>query len=122
MKDPYWRRARATRVIDGDTVDVVIDLGFYINAAHRLRLLGLDTPELHDRDPEMRARAEAAKSYTADWLDEHVAHASEADWPYSVRTEKSDVFGRFLAYVECGQEHSLNDALLESGHAVVWQR
>lgn len=118
MRDPYWRRARLTRVIDGDTIQVTVDLGYYVYAEHRVRLLDLNTPELTDHDPAVRARARAAMAYTAAWLNEHQAHASRPDWPLAMRTEKADAFGRFLADIECDQGHSLNADLLATGNAV----
>lgn len=119
MQDPYWRRFRLVRVIDGDTVQVIIDLGFYAYIEHRLRLLDVNTPELHAKDPGERARAVAATSFVVDWFAQHTPHNTNAntEWPFFIRTEKSDSFGRFLAHIECGQSHSLNDMLLESGNA-----
>ncbi len=122
MRDPYWRRARLTRVIDGDTIQVTVDLGYYMYAEHRVRLLGLNTPELNDHDPAVRARARAATQYTTAWLNEHGAHASRPDWPLAMRTEKADAFGRFLADIECDEGHSLNADLLASGNAVPFRR
>jgi endonuclease YncB( thermonuclease family) len=45
MQDPYYYRASLLRVVDGDTIDVDLDLGFNLRARHRLRLLDVDTPE-----------------------------------------------------------------------------
>src|SRR5262245_18123180 len=100
LRDPYLRQARITRVVDGDPCDVDLSLGFSMTATHRLRLLGVNTPELHATDMAVRARAEAAKAFTTAWVEEH-RHDYEGPWPYIVRTEKSDVFGRFLAQVFC---------------------
>ena len=47
MEPAYRYRAEVGRVVDGDTIDAVIDLGFYIEITERLRLEGLDTPEIH---------------------------------------------------------------------------
>ncbi len=122
MRDPYWRRARLERVVDGDTVQMVIDLGFYTYVEHRMRLLGLNTPEMHDPNPAVRAKAQEAKTFTTTWLAEHASHAeSDVDFPCFIRTEKADSFGRFLAYVECAESHSLNDALLASNLAEVYK-
>jgi micrococcal nuclease len=116
MRDPYWRRARLVRIIDGDTVQVIVDLGYYTYAEHRMRLLGVDTPEMNDRDPDVRARAVAATQYTTGWFVSHAPHGDDAGWPFRIRSQKADSFGRFLALVECGEGHSLNEMLLETGH------
>ena len=119
IRDVYWRRCRFKRVVDGDTVDAEIDVGFLLTTLQRLRLLGINTPELHSNDPAQRALALAARAYTEQWFTTHVHEP--ADWPFNLRTEKDDVFGRYLAVVECGQGHVLNDALLAAGLAGVFR-
>lgn len=110
-------RARIIRVVDGDTVDAVIDVGFQHTATVRLRLLGVDTPELHASDPLLRFAALRAKAFTQTWVDALPA----TDWPVTVTTSKDDAFGRWLATVS-GPVGELNAALLASGNAVVWHR
>lgn len=125
MNDPYWRQARVVRVIDGDTVQLVVSLGFYLSFETRIRLLGIDTPELHAKDEEVRALAREATAFTTVWLRGHAAHAKfgvEDPWPLYIRTEKSDAFGRFLAVVTCHADHDLVTALLEAGLGVPWTR
>jgi micrococcal nuclease len=116
-------RCTVERVIDGDTLDVYVDAGFRNYRSERLRLLGVNTPELRAANPEERLRAQAAKSFVEQWVQDHRAHAaSEApDWPFAIRTEKSDSFGRFLCHLECAQGHPLNQALLDAGHATVFR-
>jgi len=118
MRDPYWRRLRPVRTIDGDTLQGVVDLGYYTYVEHRLRLLGVDTPELHSSNPDERIRAQAARDFVDAWLIAHGAEAKDVRWPFRVRSEKADSFGRFLAYIECDGGHSLGDALLDNGLAV----
>jgi micrococcal nuclease len=81
-----WRYEHVTldRVIDGDTIDVIIDVGFRFTTRQRLRLLELDTPERGQ--PLWR---------------ESTAHLRRllADHPLTVTTVKQDSFGRWLAYV-----------------------
>lgn len=122
QRDVYWRRCRFLRAVDGDTVDCEIDLGFFLTTTHRLRLLGINTPEVHDPDPILRAQAAAATAFTAKWFIDHVFHGTPSSWPFNLRTEKSDAFGRYLAFVECLEGHSLTDDLLASGLAVVYTR
>lgn len=102
------------RVIDGDTVDLVLDLGFHIRVTDRFRLNGIDTPELNDKDPVLRDRAQAAKKFTADWLTN--------SGPYLVETYKTDSFGRWLADVWNSQGQRITVALLQAGLAVPFKR
>ena len=110
-------RARVLRVVDGDTVDADIDVGFHLVTKVRLRLLGVNTPELHDRHPVVKAAALQAKAFTQAWVD---ALPTE-EWPVTISTQKDDVFGRWLAVVD-GPHGELNGALLQSGNATVWER
>jgi micrococcal nuclease len=107
-----------TGIIDGDTLDTVIDVGFRLTTEQRVRLLAVNTPELRARDPAERAAAQQARTFVVDWVAQHAAHAVRADWPFVVHTEKSDVFGRYLAHFTCAAGHSLNDDLLAAGLAV----
>jgi len=131
----YWYAALPYNVVDGDTIDAVIDVGFHERRDERLRLVwynegtivGVDTPELRSRDAQERERAQAAKAYTESWLASHAAmntatlHWADQDVAYFVvRTEKDDAFGRWLADVRDQQGNSLGKDLLDSGYAVVW--
>jgi micrococcal nuclease len=115
--DRLWRyRARLLKVVDGDTVDLYVDQGFHAYRLERFRLLGVNTPETH---APTRAAGLAAKTYTLTWLFEHLHGAAGADdWPYLLRTRRSDAFGRWLTTVECSEGHRLTADLLSSGHAV----
>lgn len=129
-RDTYWRKCRAWRVIDGDTVDVVIDLGFRMSMAGRIRLLGVNTPE---RKTTTRAAGDAAARYAADWLArasrgstrdaergriEIVPGVGSEDYPLDIRTEKDDAFGRYLADLVAPDGSSLSAELLAAGQAV----
>ena len=109
-----WRyQATLNRVIDGDTIDVIIDLGFRLSMEARLRLLGIDAPEL--RGPTREA-GQAALSWLSKWL----SPVDFEEWGLEIETRKSDVFGRYLARVwRNGVE--LAPAMVEAGHAVVRQ-
>ncbi len=118
LADHLWTyRARAVRVIDGDTIDVEIDQGLHTYRVERLRLLGVNTPELHSPVAEVRTAAQDAKALTVQWLSDHL-HGLTApnEWPLLIRTEKADAFCRYLADVYCTQEHSLTQALLDAGY------
>ena len=125
LRDEHWRAADIYRVVDGDTVDATVDAGFKRRSDERLRLLGVNTPELRSRDPQERIAAQQAKDFTAAWLAEHaqmntvtVTWGDEEVRPFNIQTEKDDSFGRWLATVECQRGYSLNQALLDSGNAV----
>ena len=100
-------------VYDGDTVDLVIDVGFRMSCRQRIRLLYVDTPEI--RGPE-RPDGLQFKQLTSEWF--AVVAASAHKWPLLVKTEKSDSFGRYLAEIwRFGDERSLNQFLLDNGAA-----
>ena len=105
-------RARLIKVVDGDTVDLSVDLGFGVSKVERVRLAGLNTPE-------MNAGGTDAKLWVSIWFADHTRLA-DSDWPYQVRTQKAlprDKYGRWVGDIWFGDSH-LNAALLESGLAV----
>ncbi len=117
--EPFAYRFSVDRVIDGDTIEGDIDLGFSVHLDdQRLRLLRVNTPE---RKGSTRAAGDRAKAFTERWLRDHtniVIHSRKRD----PRHAEKDSFGRYLVEVygddEGGQQSCLNDALLESGNAV----
>jgi micrococcal nuclease len=98
-------RARPIRVIDGDTIEAVIDLGFGTTRRERIRVLDVDTPELRSSDPIERIRGQEAKAYTEAWL------ASDEEWPLNIHTSKGDSFGRWLAEITRQDGRSLGQDL-----------
>ncbi len=113
MPQQLWVfRAYATRVIDGDTVDAVIDAGYHATRTERLRFLGVNAPE---RKVPTRAAGDKAKAFVEDWL---MVTGGEL-WSLIIQTEKSDVFGRYLCLLwRTVDQRCLNDDLLSSGNAV----
>ena len=108
--NPYLYRGRVVKVVDGDTVDVDIDLGFGITRRERVRLAGVNTPELHSKDAGEQEAARGAKAFVVDWL----APLSEV----FLRTEKErEKYGRYLAEVLSPSGESLNILLVQSGMA-----
>lgn len=109
----YTYSARLVKVIDGDTIDVDIDLGFgtWLHSK-RLRLWGLDTPE--------KNTPEGVKStkFTVDWVSKSINKSGML----VVRTvsDKPDKYGRILASVYGATSVSLNDELLLSGNAKIY--
>lgn len=113
MPTTLWTyHARLERVIDGDTLDVTIDAGFHGYRRERLRLAGVNTPEVRGAT---RVAGAAATAFVKHWCSD----AGGGDWPLVIRTEKSDVFGRYLATVWRREDlRCLNDDLIEAGVAV----
>lgn len=120
-----WR-AQPLYVVDGDTVDLFVDVGYLHFGVFRFRFLDIDTAELRDRDPAEREKAKAAKEAVQRFLN-CFAKTSKVDlknWPIKIETEKAtghDAFGRYLCRVFFeleGKEVSLNAQLLSMGLAV----
>ena len=119
---PFAYRFSVDRVIDGDTIDGDIDLGFSVHLDdQRLRLLRVNTPE---RKGSTRAAGDRAKAFTERWLANHaniVIRSRKRDRQHAER----DSFGRYLVEVygddEGGRQECLNDSLLQSGNAVLFR-
>jgi micrococcal nuclease len=120
--EPFAYRFALDRVIDGDTLEGDIDLGFSVHLDdQRLRLLRVNTPE---RKGSTRAAGDRAKAFTERWLATHsdiVIRSRKRDKQHAER----DSFGRYLVEVygddEGGRQSCLNDALLDSGNAVLFR-
>lgn len=103
---------------DGDTMDVIIDIGFGVSIKHRLRLLGIDTPELRGDD---RERGLVSRDAARGWMVIEMDHGE--DWPLIIQTEKSDSFGRYLATVTSAETgESLNQFLLDNHYADPYEK
>jgi micrococcal nuclease len=100
-------------VVDGDTIDVVIDLGFDILFASRVRLAGIDTPESRTTNKAEKALGIEAKEY----LKKQLKDAKSV----VIRTEKmdsSEKYGRILGWVYVnGESESLNNKMINDGYA-----
>ncbi len=107
-----WQyQAVIERVVDGDTIDVRLDLGFDVWTRQRLRLLDIDTPET--RGP---TRLEGLDAMMA------TERLLPNDTPVVVETEKDDAFGRYLARVITPDGIDVGERLLADGHATRWDR
>lgn len=100
-------------VVDGDTIDVVIDLGFNILYAQRVRLAGIDTPESRTTNKIEKALGLEAKDY----LKKKLASSKNI----VIRTEKldsSEKYGRILGWLYLdGSGESVNNQMIEDGYA-----
>ena len=85
----YEYNCKVKRVVDGDTVDVVIDLGFDIHFATRVRLYGMDTPESRTRNKDEKVRGYMSKDFLEEWMEKD-------DVIIRTRRDKKGKFGRVL--------------------------
>ncbi len=112
----YHYRATLRRVVDGDTIDVDVDLGFNIKYSERVRFLGVNTPESRTRDLEEKKRGLAAKAFVETWLEEKTGNQPIIQ----TTVDKKGKFGRILGRILSEDGECLNDTLLTEGHAVVY--
>ena len=112
----YEYRCTVVKIIDGDTVDVDIDLGFGVwMKKQRIRLYGIDTPESRTRDLEEKKYGLAAKSYLTGMLDD------EAGITLKTHKDAEGKFGRILGELWRNTdyaEQSINEYMIEKHHAV----
>ena len=109
----FQYKAIITRVIDGDTVDCNIDLGFsVILFKQRIRLFGIDTPESRTRDKVEKKYGLLAKQYLKDFI-----KAAGNTVQIETSKEKRGKFGRILGKLVNDQGECVNDIMCEIGHA-----
>lgn len=105
----YIYKAKCERVVDGDTIDATIDLGFDTWKRIRIRLVGINAPESRTRDLEEKALGLAAKDYVINILKEH-------DNNFILHSQGVGKYGRCLGNIFLG-DTNLNDLLVSEGHA-----
>jgi micrococcal nuclease len=113
----YIRLCTLHRVVDGDTLDLMVDLGFKRYSRERIRLMGVDTPETHG---ETREAGDAATAFVIEWC-------KTCELPLVLESHKKDSFGRWLGSLYRQEEggvmgESLADALLAAGHACEYRK
>jgi len=106
----YIYNAKCLRVVDGDTLDAQVDLGFDTFKKIRIRLVGINTPESRTRDLEEKAKGLAAKARVKELLKENKNQ-------FILHSQGVGKFGRCLGEIFLG-DSKLNDMLIEEGHAV----
>ena len=124
-----YRITAVEKIVDGDTIDAVIDLGFDVRLSNRIRLLGIDTPESRTRDLEEKFYGKLASAALKSWL--HWAIVSDRDdIEIQLRCPEEDSrgkFGRILGelWVNCTEDGhefngwtNINKWMCESGYAV----
>jgi micrococcal nuclease len=111
MYEYYVRKVE--NVVDGDTIDVLIDLGFDILFQSRVRLAGIDTPESRTKDIKEKVLGLESKEY----LKKHIKDAKSI----VIKTEKmdsSEKYGRILGWLYVnGETESVNDKMINDGYA-----
>jgi len=112
-----FRVVKINRVVDGDTIDVTIDLGFSLTKKERVRIAGVDTPEKRTRNLEEKELGIDATN----WLKEKLTDAIKGDDDLVIRTELVGgvgKYGRLLGWCYIGDNSvSLNEQMIEEGYA-----
>ena len=112
-----FRVTKINRVVDGDTIDVTIDLGFDLYKKERVRVAGVDTPEKRTRNLEEKALGIDATA----WLKTKLEETIKGDEELLIRTElKGGVgkYGRLLGWLYVGDSDvSLNEQMITEGYA-----
>jgi micrococcal nuclease len=108
-----YRVKKVLKIVDGDTIDVDIDLGFDISFTSRVRLAGIDTPESRTKDKDEKVLGLEVK--------ERLKHLISTANTVVIRTEKmnsSEKYGRILGWLFLdGAEKSVNEVLIADGYA-----
>ena len=112
-----FRVTEINRVLDGDTIDVTIDLGFDLFKKERVRIAGVDTPEKRTRDLEEKALGLDA----TEWMKKHLEDTINGDEELTIRTELvggMGKYGRLLGWLYVGEDTvSLNEQMITEGYA-----
>ena len=118
--EKYIYRAKLDRVVDGDTVDALIDVGFDIWFKKRIRFVGIDTWESRTRDLEEKKKGLAAKARTKQLLEE----VSNKRGYFRLKSHGLGKYGRVLGELfvmdGAGKQWNVNETLLAEGHAYVY--
>ena len=99
------------RIVDGDTIDISIDLGFDLTKKERVRLAGIDTPETRTKNPKEKEMGYQATEF----LEMHLMEATKL----TVKTEKDGKFGRMLGWLYKSEKDvtSINETMIDEGYA-----
>ena len=112
-----FRVIKIDKVLDGDTIDVTIDLGFDLYKKERVRIAGVDTPEKRTRDLEEKELG----IHATNWLKDKLEGAISGDDDLVIRTELVGgvgKYGRLLGWCYIGDAGvSLNEQMIEEGYA-----
>ena len=119
--EKYIYRGKLERVVDGDTIDALIDVGFAIWVKKRIRYCGIDTWESRTRDLEEKAKGLEAKARNKELLME----ISSKPGYFRLKSFGVGKYGRVLGeiYIEDkeGKQYNINKTLISEGHAYVYE-
>ena len=103
--------SEVVKVVDGDTIEVVFDVGFSMFCKQRVRLDGIDTPESITSDPNEKKYGMEAKEFLKEWVSKQKT--------FRAKTTKDDKYGRILAqvYGDVNPSVSVNEELIRQGYA-----
>ena len=108
----YEYKCKLVRVVDGDTVDIDIDLGFGVwLRKQRIRMYGIDTPESRTSDDVEKIYGLAAKEFLVKWT-------NSGDLSLKTFKDGKGKYGRILGELWYGGEHNINQLLIDNHHAV----
>jgi micrococcal nuclease len=112
----YEYKCKVKRVVDGDTMDVILDLGFDVHHAVRVRLAGIDTPESRTRDKDEKARGKLSKAFLKESI-----KGRKVILKTKIKDSKGK-FGRVIAEVwvefEEGSLRNINELMIKECYAV----
>ena len=118
--EKFIYRAKLDRVVDGDTVDALIDVGFDIWFKKRIRFMGLDTWESRTRDLEEKKLGKLAKERTRQLLED----VSSKSGYFRLKSHGLGKYGRVLGELfvmdKDGKQWNINETLIAEGHAYVY--
>ena len=119
--DKYIYRGKLERVVDGDTIDALIDVGFDIWIKKRIRYSGIDTWESRTRNLEEKAKGLEAKARNKELLME----VSSKSGYFRLKSHGVGKYGRVLGeiYIEDkeGKQYNINETLISEGHAYIYE-
>ena len=121
----YEYKAKLVRVVDGDTVDAMIDCGFSVFRKERIRLKGINAPESRTRDKEEKKRGLAAKARLKELIKE-----GKNEFMVKTSIDKKGKYGRLLgelflilksnSTIKKANIKSYNQTLVDEGHATLY--
>jgi|TARA_R110000803_G_scaffold176546_1_gene238976 micrococcal nuclease len=118
--DKYIYRAKLDRVVDGDTIDAMIDVGFDIWVKKRIRYMGVDTWESRTRDLDEKKLGLAAKARNKELLEKVSAKSGY----FRLKSHGLGKYGRVLGEIFIqdaeGKQYNINETLVAEGHAYVY--
>tara|TARA_B100000287_G_scaffold372927_1_gene371832 strand:- start:430 stop:819 length:390 start_codon:yes stop_codon:yes gene_type:complete len=115
--EKYIYRAKLVKIVDGDTIDALIDVGFDIWFKKRIRYKGIDTWESRTRDLEEKKKGLAAKERNRELLEE----ISDKSGYFRLKSYGVGKYGRVLGEIfildKEGKQYNVNETLIKEGHA-----